>query len=998
VNFAQPFASSAAKRAVVLLGFLALLFVCAAAHAEGKALKGVALIVGQSQYENLPALANPAGDAKAVERLLSDLGFEVDLVTDADLKKLQRSLDRFVEDAAGADVALLYYAGHGIEAAGENFLVPVDADLSALGDAEARLVPVTQFVKRLQATVPVTIALLDACRSDPFLPGATAVVAGQAAPVSAAGLGVPRGAVALQSVPDEGLGTVLGFAAAPGAAALDGTAGEHSPYAAALLKHLPVAGHDFGDVMTMVTEEVYVETAGQQRPWTNESLRRLLYFGLSPETADGDEAAIRGARRQLLLTIAATPPETRSFVETLAKSDAVPLDALYGMLKELKVDTSAGPDDLEKQLREGAQNLKTFMAERGQPVRNDPELVRLASLADQAQAEGAIGLAKDFRASASARADELSKTLDKRQSELAADRFEIAATYADHAETAILAFDFETAAKRYADAFTQVEKWDQKLAWTYKLGQADALQRHGENRGDNAALKSALLRYGEALAFVPRERAPLDWARTEYSLAGALETLGARESEPGRLEQAVVAYRAALKEWTRDRMPLDWARTQNDLGTTLDTLGERESDPARLQEAVAAYRAALEVRTRKLVPVDWARTQTNLGVALSTLGERNGGTALLEQSVAAYRAALEELNAEAERLQWASTQNNLGTVLQALGQRESGTARLEQAVAAYRAALEVQTRELLPMRWAEVQNNLGIALQTLGQRNGEAAQLEEAVAAFHAALEEQTRERVPLNWAHAQNNLGSALQALAGQTGEAAPLEEAVAAYRSALEELTRERSPLDWARVESNLGAALATLGKFEKGPAKLEQAVAAYRAALQARTRELVPLDWAQTQNNLGVALRSLGERESGTAWLDQAVAAFHAALEERTRERVPLDWAQTQNNLGLALKALADRESGTVRLQEAIAAFRAALEVRTRGRAPQDWARSQSSLGVALGLLASRTGNRDQILQAKQVLQSAWDFHKSAGHEYDAYFADLLAQLDRLPAAAQ
>jgi uncharacterized caspase-like protein len=168
---------------------------------------------------------------------------------------------------------------------------------------------VTQFVRRLQAAVPVTIALLDACRSNPFPPAATATIAGQAVPVSAAGLGAPRGAVALPSASDAGIGTVLGFAAAPGAAALDGEAGGHSPYAAALLKHLPVAGHDFGDVMTMVTEEVYVETSGRQRPWTNESLRRLLYFGLSAETADSDEAAIRGARRQLLLTIAATPPK-----------------------------------------------------------------------------------------------------------------------------------------------------------------------------------------------------------------------------------------------------------------------------------------------------------------------------------------------------------------------------------------------------------------------------------------------------------------------------------------------------------------------------------------------------------------------------------------------------------------------------------------------------------------------------------------------------------------
>ena len=78
---------------------------------------------------------------------------------------------RFLEDAEGADVALLYYAGHGIEAGGENFLVPVDADLSALDAARDRLVPLAAFVDRLRATVPVAIVMLDACRDNPF-PGA----------------------------------------------------------------------------------------------------------------------------------------------------------------------------------------------------------------------------------------------------------------------------------------------------------------------------------------------------------------------------------------------------------------------------------------------------------------------------------------------------------------------------------------------------------------------------------------------------------------------------------------------------------------------------------------------------------------------------------------------------------------------------------------------------------------------------------------------------------
>ena len=135
---------------------------------EGKPLKGVALIIGNGDYEHLPALANPANDARAIEELFDALGFDTSVVADRDARQLKRDLEGFAEDAEGADVALLYYSGHGIEAGGENYLVPVDADMTALDAAAERLVPLSAFIDKLKATVPVTIVLLDACRNNPF--------------------------------------------------------------------------------------------------------------------------------------------------------------------------------------------------------------------------------------------------------------------------------------------------------------------------------------------------------------------------------------------------------------------------------------------------------------------------------------------------------------------------------------------------------------------------------------------------------------------------------------------------------------------------------------------------------------------------------------------------------------------------------------------------------------------------------------------------------------
>ena len=91
-------------------------------------------------------------------------------------------------------------------------------------------------------------------------------------------------------------------------------------------------GEEFGAVMRMVTEEVYLATKTRQRPWANESLQRLLYFGVAPEEPAGEEGLITGERRQLLLTIADLPSLERRQVETIAAEDGVPLDALYGML------------------------------------------------------------------------------------------------------------------------------------------------------------------------------------------------------------------------------------------------------------------------------------------------------------------------------------------------------------------------------------------------------------------------------------------------------------------------------------------------------------------------------------------------------------------------------------------------------------------------------------------------------------------------------------------
>lgn len=829
----------------IFVGFLAILafafvWTSAAPADTAKPLKGVALVIGQSKYEHLTPLANPANDTQAMAGLFTKLGFAVTTLNDLNVRRLHRDLMNFVSDAEGADVAVIYYSGHGIEAGGENWLVPVDVDAAALGDADRKLVALSPLIDQLKTTVPITLMFLDACRTNPF--PATATLkrdpASEAMPILASGLNLgSKGATVLDNSRPATLtwGTVISFAAEPGRPALDGPQGVNSPYATAVLRHLAAMnGNEFGIVMRMVTEEVYLKTQGYQRPWVNETLTRLLYFGGKAEDGSGDEARLTAGRRELLLTISVLPQDLRRKVEQLAKTEDLPLDTLYGMLKALQVDMTVGPDGLDQQLRAGAVKVKELLARRERIERIDPEITRLTDLADRAEAEGAIPLAQDYRASASARAMDVSRQLKETEAQLGARHLEVAATFAREAETAMLAFDHRKAVNKYILASAEVEKWDLERSRHYRLLASD-----------------------------------LSLSGLERSRGRSLSV-----SDVEMLEDAVKHTRARLKRSDRAVLPLLWAARQNSLGYALWKLGERDIGTVRLKEALVAFRAALKERTRTRIPRDWAETQNNLGNVLMALGRRENGTARLEEAVAAYRTALEEQIRDRFPDVWAETQNNLGNALIVLGQRENSVLRLDEAVTAFRAALEERPRAGAPRDWAESQNGLGNALTALGQREGSTARLGEAIAAFHAALEE--RGRATYERAETQSDLGSALMVLWEREHGTSRLEEAIAMFRAALAEwdyisVLRER---DSARPPNP--QLLAMINTIKEGNRKKlqEEEETPYRMTAQDKNRERFPDGWAETQEQLGEALRILGERTHDRASIREGKAALQAA----------------------------------------------------------------------------------------------------------------------------
>lgn len=823
----------------LLLVFAVLLMPATAMAAE--AMRGVALVIGQSKYEGLPALANPSKDARDIDRLLGDLGFEVDRVLNADGDELREAIARFEDEAKGADVALIYYSGHGIEAKGANYIAPVDTDLSSPESAGASLVAVQPILEAMSKAAPVSIVLLDACRSDPFPPGTEILLPGDSVPtpVEGTGLAEVRGPAPVKAASDPAsLGTVIGFAAEPGRPALDGAPGENSPYAAALLKHFAAGGYSFGDVMTMVTEEVYLKTHAKQLPWTNSSLRRVLTFASPPEADDADRAAIKTERRKLLLSIAGTPAPTQKFVETLAGQENVPLDALYGMLDALGVKTSDDGGDLQKQLEAGAERLKQLLAQKSDAVKADAELERLSKLADEAETEGAIGLALKYRDAASARADVLLGNKQAEAARLKQDMLDIAATYAANAATALLNFKHAEAATLYGKAFDAVKEWDAAQAFTYAIGQGDALYDAGYYSGENEPLAGAREAYARALELAPREKDPTNWSEAQDRLGQAQQTLGERLTDGSTLAAALVSYQAALEVRTQAAMPTEWANTQNNLGNAFYTIGVRQRDAQLLQQAALAMEAALTVFTPDVAPVKWMTAQSNLATVRIDLAAM-----IYANSDSAEMAAFAAGNTDA---------TNIPEVVKA---RADANAVLDQAITALETAIASHGAGIDPLDLAQLQHTLASGYEQRGEMNHSVPDLKQAAELFRTVLRTYTRERTPAQWVRTSNNLAISLKKITDETGDPTTLKEAIAVYRDVLAATSRTARPLDWADYQQNLGNGLGALADYEDALANLDAALAAYRAAGEITTLDRGARKWQGLQTAIATTLLMKG-----------------------------------------------------------------------------------------------------------------------------------------------
>ncbi len=234
----------------------------------------VALVIGNGAYQNFPALPNPPNDARAVAKSLRDLGYEVTEGIDLSQDKMQKMTREFMRNAAQAKTLVLYYAGHGVQIGGRNYLVPVDVKPDAGAAITDSMTDMDKILAGLDDQVRTNVLIFDACRNDPFAQQ-TASAGGRGVEIKTrSGLAQPTAPSAGSTL---GAGTLIAFATAPGQVALDGE-GANSPFSAALTRHISTPGLEVQQMLTRVRAEVVAGTHNKQVPWSNSSLLGEVYL------------------------------------------------------------------------------------------------------------------------------------------------------------------------------------------------------------------------------------------------------------------------------------------------------------------------------------------------------------------------------------------------------------------------------------------------------------------------------------------------------------------------------------------------------------------------------------------------------------------------------------------------------------------------------------------------------------------------------------------------
>ena len=235
--------------------------------------KRVALVIGNSTYLHAGTLANPKNDATDIAAALKKLGFEAIAAFDLDKTSFDRKVREFAAALSGSEAGVFFYAGHGLQVAGRNYLMPVDAKLIAAEAVDFETVPLDVVHRIMERQANTNILFLDACRNNPLARNLARAMGTRSTEIG-------RGLAPVES----GVGTLISFSTQPGNVALDGS-GRNSPFASALIGRLIMSTDDLSAILIDVRNDVRKATENKQVPWEHSSLTGRFYFRTAPAIA-----------------------------------------------------------------------------------------------------------------------------------------------------------------------------------------------------------------------------------------------------------------------------------------------------------------------------------------------------------------------------------------------------------------------------------------------------------------------------------------------------------------------------------------------------------------------------------------------------------------------------------------------------------------------------------------------------------------------------------------
>jgi hypothetical protein len=422
----------------MMIRIVSVLSLCLLLPSPTFAEKRVALVIGNSAYQHTPKLANPKNDATDMAAALKKLGFQVLDGFDLDKAAFDRKVRDFAVALQGAQAGVFFFAGHGLQVSGHNYLVPVDAQLSTVSALDFETVRLDLVHRTMEREAQANILFLDACRDNPLARNLARAMG------TTRSIEIGRGLAAVES----SVGTLISFSTQPGNVALDGT-GRNSPFAGPLVKRILSSSDDLGAILIAVRNDVMKETQRKQVPWEHSALTGRFYF--IPPKPGGHQielefwASVKDSR---------SPAVLGTYLERYPDGEFAPIARalVEHYERQRKVEAAAREEDLkrEEEEKKAAQVRRLEEERRGREAaiaeeRNRAEEVKSAAeikrLDEQAKTEWL------------ARTEDLRKALEEarlaREAAATAEKQRLEAAKA--AELAMKAAEQTIAAKREAE-------------------------------------------------------------------------------------------------------------------------------------------------------------------------------------------------------------------------------------------------------------------------------------------------------------------------------------------------------------------------------------------------------------------------------------------------------------------------------------------------------------------------------------------------------------------